>query len=560
MSSSTSTSRRARRRVRGGDPGAQITPSTEPSANGSAAPGSQDDRPTPVLRALRAGVAVAGGAMMLTYVAVALLRIRSPFELEWIEGGVVDDVRQILAGQQLYRRPSIEFIPYIYTPLYYYVAAGAAKVFGTGFFALRLVSFVASFGAFAAIAWLVIKETGDRWAGWLSACLFAACFRLGGAWFDLARVDSLFVALLLAGLAVARFARSAPAVVLAGVVITLSFLTKQAALLPAVAVVPFLWRRNPRHAALYAAVVSAGVGGSTLVLNQVSSGWYSTYVFQLPAGHEVVEQEYVHFWTTDMAPLVLAVVVSVAGLVVTARRRRTTRPSPLWFYLPVGVGLVAAAYTSRLHSGGYDNVLFPAHAAVAIGFGLGLHALTRPSIPAPGTSARAARRRWVPAVACVAALVQFGVLVYNPADQVPSPAQGRRARHLVAALRDLPGSVFLPGHGWYLSLAGKPTSAQGAAISDILRGKAASARRDLNRELRRAVAEQRFDAIVVDSIPRYSYLPSNLRRYYRPDHRLFQRDALLLPQTGTLTGPLTVWVPRSSSEEDGLAAPTRRTR
>ena len=102
----------------------------------------------------------------------------------------------------------------------------------------------------------------------------------------------------------------------------------------------------------------------------------------------------------------------------------------------------------------------------------------------------------------------------------------------------------MPGHGWYLSLAGKQTSAQGAAISDIYRGKIKSARRDLDRELRGAIAEQRFDVIVVDSIPRYSYLPSNLSRYYRPDHRIFRRHDLLLPQTGTLTGPLTVWLPR----------------
>ena len=338
----------------------------------------------PVLRALKVSVAVVGAAFLLMYVVVAVLRIRSPFELEWIEGGVVDDVRHILAGHQLYVRPSIKFMPYIYTPLYYYVAAGAAKVFGIGFFPLRLVSFVASLGAFGAVGLLVARETRDRWAGLVSACLLAACFRLGGAWFDLARVDSLFLFLLLAGLALARFARSPKTVALAGVVVSLAFLTKQAALLPAVAVLPFLWRRNPRHAAIYAAVITAGIAGGSLVLNAVSSGWYSMYVFDLPSGHEVVHAEYVDFWTVDMAHFVIAAVIAVAGLAVAAQRRTFDRPSPLWFYLPVTVGLFGSAYISRLHSGGYDNVLQPAHAAVAIGFGLGLHALVRVDPPRPG--------------------------------------------------------------------------------------------------------------------------------------------------------------------------------
>ena len=119
-----------------------------------------------VLRALKVGVAVVGAAFLLMYVVVAVLRIRSPFELEWIEGGVVDDVRHILAGHQLYVRPSIKFMPYIYTPLYYYVAAGAAKVFGIGFFPLRLVSFVASLGAFGAVDcwWPRRRATAGR--GW----------------------------------------------------------------------------------------------------------------------------------------------------------------------------------------------------------------------------------------------------------------------------------------------------------------------------------------------------------------------------------------------------------
>ena len=164
-----------------------------------------------------------------------------------------------------------------------------------------------------------------------------------------------------------------------------------------------------------------------------------------------------------MAHFVIAAIISVAGLAVAVKRRAFDRPSPLWFYVPVTVGLFGSAYISRLHSGGYDNVLQPAHAAVAIGFGLGLHALVRVDPPRPGRPALPAWRRWVPATACVAGLLQFGLLTYNPAKQIPDSRNAARTRHLVAALRDLPGTVFMPGHGWYLSLAGKQTSAPGSS-------------------------------------------------------------------------------------------------
>ena len=62
------------------------------------------------------------------------LRARYPFELEWMEGGVLDHVRVVLSGQPLYRAPSVEFTPFIYTPFYYAVCAALARVFGVGFF------------------------------------------------------------------------------------------------------------------------------------------------------------------------------------------------------------------------------------------------------------------------------------------------------------------------------------------------------------------------------------------------------------------------------------------
>ena len=153
--------------------------------------------PARILRTLL----LAGAALYpVVYLCLAYHRLRYPFELEWMEGGGLAQVRRILGGEPMYARPSMAYIPFIYPPLYYYTAAAASRMMGQeGFLPLRLVSFVSSLACFVLIFRMVLKQTGDRTASFLSCALFAATFRAGGAWLDVARLDSMFLALFLAG-------------------------------------------------------------------------------------------------------------------------------------------------------------------------------------------------------------------------------------------------------------------------------------------------------------------------------------------------------------------------
>jgi hypothetical protein len=519
-----------------------------------------------IRRAATIAVVALAAGFVVAYVVAAVLRMRYPFELEWMEGGVVDDVRRILAGHSLYVRPSTSFTPYIYTPLYYYVAAVPAKVLGVGYFPLRLVSFVASITAFGCIAALVATDTRSRVAAFVAAGLFAACFRLGGAWFDLARVDSLFLALLFGGLLVARRARSPRAAVLAAVLLAASFQTKQSALLPAIAVVVFLFRRRRALAAWYAGALVATLGTSVAVLDALSHGWYRFYVLDVPSAHRIVSDEYVAFWTHDLLlRLWPAIVLGAVGMWWTTRARADDGVPLVWFHAPVAAALVGTAYQARLHSGGYDNVLLPAYGAVAILAALGLHG-ARPLFEevrarrseATAASARSSRGvaigAWAGIAACVLAIAQLATLTYDVGAQVPTAADRRTGDHMLAALRELPGTVYLPGHGWYLARAGKQTSAQGASLEDVMRADVRGTGRSLRREIARAIASGRWDWVVVDSAPTFSYLPRSLSRTYVRVGTLVDRHHPPLPLTGTPTGPLTVWARRDPPPPGGVPA------
>src|SRR2546422_5385105 len=137
-------------------------------------------------RALRYALAAAAGVYLAAYLFVALSRIAYPFELEWIEGALVDHVRHLVAGNSFYVRPSLEFTPFFYPPLYFQLGAALSHLTGVGFMPLRLISFVSSLGCFALVLRLVWRDTSDRFCAWLAAGLFIATFRLDGAWYDLA--------------------------------------------------------------------------------------------------------------------------------------------------------------------------------------------------------------------------------------------------------------------------------------------------------------------------------------------------------------------------------------
>ena len=131
-------------------------------------------------------------------------RIFYPYQLEWMEGAGLVQVSRLLASKTLYVPPSIDFVPLIYPPLFFYASALIAKIIGLGFGALRLVSFLSS-ALCAVIIFLSVKEkTNSKFAALLGAGVFASTFMLTGQWFDIARTDMFAAGLSMLGIYLAR--------------------------------------------------------------------------------------------------------------------------------------------------------------------------------------------------------------------------------------------------------------------------------------------------------------------------------------------------------------------
>jgi hypothetical protein len=472
------------------------------------------------LRVLRALAALLGLAAIGTYVAVALTRLSYPLVLEVLESNSLVEVHRILAGQPLYVAPSVSYVPDGYPPLYFAVSSVAASVLGQSYLPLRLVSLVSSLACFAVLGRLVQRETGSAAAGIGAAGLLAGTYFDAHTWFDVARVDSLFLALSVAALYAARWVCRTRGAVAVGLLLGAAFLTKQSALAEGAAVLAALAAGPRRRLAVSAALTYAAVlAGSTLVLGLTSHGWYLYYVFEQMSQHALNTAAETRFWTGFLLPtLGLALCAAVLG----ARR------VPL-VLLAGCAALVAEGYAARVQIGGNVNDMLPAYLVVALLAGLamaprpGVQHASRPG-EARDTATHLGRawrwrraRWWAAATAAGLVIAQLAVLVvgFHPVAAIPTGPDRAAGLSLAAGLRVLGSSAALPGDPGLALMAGLPEVEDQVAAADVLGASDRAAQVTFIGSVARAVATQRFTAIVTEMPGDLRGFPPDLSRYYR---------------------------------------------
>lgn len=464
---------------------------------------------------------------------IAVNRASYPFDLEWMEGGLVSHLERLLAGKPLYTAPSVDFVPYIYNPLYYLLAAPIAAVVGVDYLPLRIVSIVATLSCFGLIFGIVWRETRALVPALFAVGAYAGSFELSGAWFDIARVDSTSLAFCLGAWFLARDAGTRTRLVGSAALALAAVATKQSALaLVPIWLVAVAGTRGLR-ACLWLLVPLLPFVLGFLWLERSSDGWYSYFAFKVPTGFPSVPEMYVKFWKVEIFrefPVPLALSVYFLAFASGAWDR-----TPFRFHAPFVAGMVFMAYLVRLHAGSYANDKMAAHAALAVGAGLGLGALTREDD---------ARRLRGELFGYALGVAQFLVLLYEPKEFLPTPADRSEGQALVAAMKNLPGEVLVTHHSHYPRRAGKPSMAHGMAVFDVVRtaNDYKGAKKRLEQSFAKALSSHRFGGVFTDDGLVYSHL---VERFYRSAPATFVHDGnALLPRTGVKYRPRHLFVPR----------------
>ncbi len=461
----------------------------------------------------RANAAASGLAVLAAltpiaiYIWIAAHRLGYPYELDWLEGGAVELVGRVLDGKSLYTAPTLAYVSYTYPPLYTWIAAAVAEVTGLGFLPLRLVSFASSLVAFVALWRWVVAATADRVAGIVAVGLFGASYGLTGWWFDVGRLDSMFLALTLVTLWFGRRAQGVRDGAAVGVIGFLAFFTKQSALVAVVPALAWLALVRPRAGVSALVALIALVTGSTLLLDALTGGWYRYYVVSELTGQPWQRRMRAGFWRIDLydhlqlLTWMLASALALTAAVAWRRRRGSGRGRALptirlpargrigaGYELTAAAGMLLAAWFSRLHTGGYANVLMPAYAACALLGGVAFAKLRQlGSLPA--------------LVSATLVLVQLAQLTLMPDHALPAKVQRTAGNELISRLRALPGPVVVLAHPWYGTLAGKGSFAQADALTEVLRSDAPRGATDLRRALRGSLNRYGIRAVVLDKPP-----------------------------------------------------------
>lgn len=435
---------------------------------------------------VRLAIVAVSGLLVVLFLITALHRLHYRFELEELEGNVYMACLRAFRGQPVYVAPSMAWIPYMYPPLFYYASAALGHVMGMSIATVRALSILSTLGCFVLIYTLVWTELRRHLPAVAAVGIYAGCYTLSEQWFDMARLDSFFIMLVLLAMLVTR--KGHP--VLAALVWVLAFQTKQS-ILPAALVMLCCHLPNWRRVVAGVGTLLVGAMGSVLWLNHVTHGWYSFYVFRVPgANADIILRSLVLMWPLQLLrPLGLVVVMMAAAVLWV---RPSLRSPAVRFYL-ASASIVPLFWWIFAHAGSTHNALMPIYALFSIGFGLALGKLLQSAGTLPVRFAAP-----VTALLLVAAFVAECAGMFNPGDVLARTNNAASMGAVIASIHNTPGNVWVAQHAYYAILADKQPWADVVALHDALRVPGAT-RAPLQRELRTALTNSAFDAVVVEN-------------------------------------------------------------
>lgn len=416
--------------------------------------------------ALRGAALLSAAACAAAFLVLATARIAYPYDLDFIEDGILLHALRLAQNQPVWLPPNAAFVPHVYMPLFATLGGLLFKVTGPGFAPLRLLSLAATLVSALLIFGIARREGGSPLLAAVCSGLFLAGYRIAGGVYDLARVDPLFVALTLGGVATAVYAhRSLPGLIAAALLLALATLAKQNGLYYAVLTGLYLALAVRWRVAFYALAYAFLAGLPILLLHATTGGWFATYMFGIAFASPLEPQRALAALVIDQGGdmgALLAIWLVVAGAALFRRdwRRLTANPWP--FFIAAGV---AASVLGRTSVGGSRNQLMQACAFLCLSPALLARELAGWSC---GWQRRAARLLWL------AILLQFALTLANPLHLLlgldwrgsfwPSRAMRDSGDRLVARLAEAPGPVWVMMHPYYARQAGKAPAVQVQAL------------------------------------------------------------------------------------------------
>jgi len=409
-------------------------------------------------------------------------------------GVIYETVYRVLHGLDIYPAPSGAFVPLDYNPLIYLFQAAAALLLGLNPATLRLVAVAGTLGAAAIIHLAVRRATGSIWFGIVAAGLFAGAYRTFDCYLDLAQPDSWMLFTTLAGLYLLEDEDRPARIALAVALLCASFWFKQQGALLAIGGILYVtWRQGLRRAAPW--WLLAGLLGPFVYFilgPHLFGGKFIYYTYEVPRAYS----EFRLRGTLHAGYFVSRYWVLLAGVAtwgVLSRRWRAT-PVDIWtFTFPFAmlIGLLGSMDYSE------HNVYMAAGTWFII---VGLCTLARMARRA-AAGPPMTRQVVLAAILAVIAL-SFAANIYDPRSVMVPRRAWQDYDALVAQVRGLGGSVYMPGVGQLPGDVRLPVPVQWVPLQDMVRGPGHNTAHDpLVREVLKDVLRPSGEAFIIADRP-----------------------------------------------------------
>lgn len=461
---------------------------------------------------------------IITFVAIAMIRDFLLVEYEWLEGFHLAQVHWLLAGNPLYTEPSLEYVPILYGPLYAYVSSAFVFILGEYYGTLRLVSLLATLGTQILLGWMVWRKTRSLLGAFVAAGLYAGMYGATGFYYDMARVDAVYIFLTTAAACAIWIAaeKGGAATFIAAVTATGAVLTKQTALLPVIALCLWSLARHTRRGRLTALLCLGAIVVSQLVPALTGNSWFFYYLYKVPSSHPLSLENFYDFLFE--IGRYLSIGLALTGFGLYRLFQKPGEKQDAWFFLVSTSAMFFAGFLPRLKTGGAVNDLMPIATAIALCCGV-----------TAGLVRHYSNR---------AALVVFSLLLcfnaqllYQPRKALFSSEIELGTQAAINVFRRLEGPVFAPCHPYFPLLAGKNGSAFWMPIYDLSQTQDA-AWEILQAKLCNALREKRFRTIV---FPR-TFSGQTAFPYLLENYRPANSDGVNGIQEAI--GNLSIYVPR----------------
>ncbi len=391
-------------------------------------------------------VVLVSACFILMFLFVAALRIFYKYELTNYEYESLMQSKRIVDRMQLYVRPSLDYVPMIYAPLYYYCGALFMLLFGKTFFPLRLLSFAASLGVMYLLFRYLKKDSGSGRAVIVAAGFFAACYQIAGASFEVARVDSLALFFFVCSVYLSRFAKTIKGMIAAVLFFVLACLTKQTYILLILVPLFFIYKNNRSHAIFFVILTAIVLTAVVFPLNIYTQGWFFYYVFYLPSKHRLYENIIGRLFQVIYVYKYFFAILS-ACLFIMKDKEKSLQSEGI---ITLIVTIICVFYTLKI--GGSNNMMFPAFATLAILF-------------AQTFKKFLINKNILPAIIVIAI---FCLFTYSPVEYIDKSQEKAILDRQVKYMATIKGEVFMPSAPLLVTLAGKEPTVRTDPLGDLL--------------------------------------------------------------------------------------------